>query len=232
MTEFAFLFQLAVVFVPGLIWSSIVDRLCTKVRQRSEFSVVVRAFGFGIAAYFVYFVGYHAVFRLCYGAWPTLLDGITTAPATGELRAIRPKDVLLASLIATVLAVLWATVSNRKLFMRFMQWLGVTRKFGDEGVWEFTFNMGTATVEYVNVRDFENRVAYAGFVKAFSEGGEFREVLLDRVRVSDLDSGTHLFEMPMVYLSRNRDALHIEFPFNPQSQDQAKEEPCPKTASA
>jgi hypothetical protein len=209
-----------------------VDRLCTNPRPRSEFSAVLRAFGFGIATYFIYFVGYYAVFRIWYGVWPALLNGITAAPGAGELRAVRPKDVLFASMLAAALAVLWAAASNRKLFMRLMQRLRVTRKFGDEGVWEYALNMGTATVEYVNVRDFENRVAYAGWVKAFSEGGEFREVLLDRVRVSDLDSGAHLFEMPMIYLSRTRDALHIEFPYRPQPQDEPKEESCPKTASA
>jgi hypothetical protein len=231
MTEFVFLFQLAVVFVPGLIWSSIVDRLCTNPRPRSEFSAVLRAFGFGIATYFVYFVGYYVFIRVVYGGWPTLLNGITAAPGAGELRAVRPQDVLFATLLATVLAVLWAAASNRKLFMRLMQRLRVTRKFGDEGVWEYAFNMGTASVEYVNVRDLENRIAYAGFVKAFSEGGEFREILLDQVRVSELDGGTHLFEMPMIYLSRTRDSLHIEFPFNPQPQ-KPEEDRCPKTASA
>ena len=224
-------FQLAVVFAPGLIWSTIVDRLCTTRGERSNFSTIIRSFGFGIASYFVYFAAYYVVLRLWYGAWPSLLDGVKTAPSVGELRALRPQDILLASLLSTVLAVLWAAASNRKLFMRLMQWLRVTRKFGDEGVWEFTFNMGTASVEYVNIRDFENRVAYAGYVKAFSEGGEFREILLDQVRVSDLDSGTHLFEMPVIYLSRRRDSVHIEFPFNPQPQN-SEEDRCPTTTSA
>jgi hypothetical protein len=229
MTEFVF--QLAVVFVPGLIWSTIVDRLCTTRGTRSDFSTVIRAFGFGVASYFVYFVGYYISFRGWYGVWPSLLDRMTSAPGVGELRTLRPRDILFTSLLAILLAVVWAAASNRKLFMRLMQRLGVTRKFGDEGVWEFTFNQGTPSVEYVNIRDFENRVAYAGFVKAFSEGGEFREILLDQVRVSDLDSGTHLFEMPVIYLSRKRDSLHIEFPFNPQPQ-KPEEERCPTTASA
>lgn len=214
MTEFVF--QLAVVFLPGLIWSIVVDRLCTNAGQRSESSKVLRAFGFGVASYFVYFVVYYAVFRLRHGVWPMLLAGITSAPGVGDLRILRPQDILITSLMATVLAVLWSAGSNRKLFMRLMQWLRVTRKFGDEGVWEFTFNMGTPSVEYVNVRDFENRVIYAGFVKAFSEGGQYREILLDQVRVSDLDSGLHLFEMPVIYLSRKPESLHIEFPFKPQ----------------
>ncbi len=225
MTEFVF--QLAVVFVPGLIWSSIVDRLCTNARPRSEFSAVIRAFGFGIASYLVYFV----IVRLWSGSWPTLLNGVTAVPGAGDLRTLRPQDILFASLLATVLAVLWSAASNRKWFMRFMQWLGVTRKFGDEGVWEFTFNQGIPSVEYVNIRDFENHVTYAGFVKAFSEGGDFREILLDQVRVSDLDSGTHLFKMPVIYLSRKRDSLHIEFPFNPQPQ-KPEEGGCPTTAIA
>ena len=72
MTEFVF--QLAVVFVPGLIWSTIVDRLCTTRGTRSDFSTVIRAFGFGVASYFVYFVGYYISFRGWYGVWPSLLD--------------------------------------------------------------------------------------------------------------------------------------------------------------
>ncbi len=222
-----FVFQLAVVFLPGLIWSTIVDRLCTRTRARSESSRVLRAFGFGVASYFVYFIVYYAGFRLWFGVWPAVLAGITSAPGVGDLRVLRPQDILFTSLLAAVLAVLWAAGSNRKVFMRLMQWLRVTRKYGDEGVWEFTFNRGTPSVEYVNVRDFENRVVYAGFVQAFSEGGQYREILLEHVRVSELDSGRHLFEMPVVYLSRKPDSLHIEFPFKPQPKKE--EDQCPTT---
>jgi len=207
-------FQLAVVFVPGLIWTTIVDRLCTTRGERSNFSTMVRAFGFGIASYVIYFTIFAAVWRATAGKWPAVLNGMSTAPGVSELKAVQLVDILFASAAACVLGVGWSWAANRKLFTRAMHKLGVSRKFGDEGVWEFALNMGTAAVEYVNIRYFENRVIYAGYVRAFSEGGEIREVLLDQARVFDLDSGDKLFEMPIIYLSRKADALHVEFPYS------------------
>jgi len=209
-------FQLAVVFAPGLIWTSVVDALCTTTGARSTTRTVTRAFGFGIISYMVYFAVYYAGYRLWCGAWPHLLDSMQSAPGVADLRVLRPQDVFFASVSAFMLAVGWSATANRRVFSRLMRYLRVTRKYGDEGVWEFVFNMGTAVVEYVNIRDFENKVIYSGYVKAFSEGGGVREVLLERAGVFELGSGRLLYEMPLVYVSKKTDALHVEFPFEPK----------------
>ena len=140
-----------------------------------------------------------------------------SAPGVADLRVLRPQDVFFASALAFLLAVAWSAMANRRVFSRFMRFLGVTRKYGDEGVWEFAFNMGTPGAEYVNLRDFENKVIYSGYVKAFSEGGGTRELLLDRARVFELGSGKFLYEMPLVYVSKKADALHVEFPYDPKT---------------
>ena len=51
-------FQLAVVFAPGLIWTSVADALCTTLGARTTTRTVTRAFGFGVISYIVYFAAY------------------------------------------------------------------------------------------------------------------------------------------------------------------------------
>lgn len=200
--------QLALVFLPGLVWSSVVDHLTTHTR-REAFDVVTRAFVFGLLAYGIYYALY---FGLTKGELPPLLRGLQGAPSADRLAALPPADIFFATVAGFVGGVFWSYALNRKWFMRLMQRLEVTRKYGDEDVWSFVFNMGSATVEYVNVRDFERKIIYCGYVKGFSESTEARELLLERVEVYDLDSAAHLFSMPLIYLSRPPDTLHIEFP--------------------
>ncbi len=200
-------------FVPGLIWVGIVDALTTTTGKRTNMVMILRAFAFGLMSYFVWFTIYFLYFRLRWGCWPSIFVPLTRAPGLDEFRSLRPKDILFASGLALFLSIGWSHAVNRKWFLRLMQTVGVTRKFGDEGVWEYTLNMGTPAVEYVNVRDFDHDVVYSGWVKAFSEGGTARELLLEHVRLYQLSTGEFIFEMPLVYLARKPHELHIEYPY-------------------
>jgi hypothetical protein len=207
-----FVVQVADVFMPGLVWTVVVDTLTVAKTKRSTFSTALRAFGFGLGAYFVYFLAYYLWHRWHDHAWPVLLDGIKST-GVENLRLLRPIDVFRTTAIAPLLAIFWSLAANRKWFLRIMQKIRVTRRFGDESVWDFTFNLNTPAVEYVNLRDFENHVIYSGFVRAFSDGSETREILLEQVQVYELESGKSLYEMPLIYLSRRREPLHLEFPY-------------------
>ena len=215
----AFVFQMAVVFIPGLTWLSIVDKLTTGTSKRPSLATVLRAFAFGIISYFIWFLARGIYVRIGWGAWPPLPDDIKGAPGIAYLGALRARDVVWTTSLSPLLAIAWSFAANRKYFLRLMKWLNVTRKFGDETVWEYTLNMGTAAVEYVNVRDFERKVVYSGFVRAFSEGGEQRELLLDRAIVYDLETGTEFFRAPLLYLSRELAGLHVEYPYEEQARE-------------
>ncbi len=90
--------------------------------------------------------------------------------------------------------------------------VGVTKRFGDEDVWEYVFNSGSPMSEYVNLRDFDRQLTYAGYVGAFSETGDIREILLRDVDVYDF-TGTLLYNMPHIYLARGKADLHVELPY-------------------
>ena len=209
----AFVFQIAVVFIPGLAWFAIVDRLTTGGGKRLPLATALRAFAFGLISYFIWFFFRSLVVRALWGAWPPLPDGIKGAPGVAYLGALRGKDIVCTTALSPLLAIAWSFAANRKYFLRAMQSMRVTRKFGDESVWEYTLNMGSAAVEYVNVRDLENKFVYSGYVKAFSEGGNQRELLLDRAIVYDLETGAEFLRVPLLYLSRKLEALHIEYPY-------------------
>ncbi len=205
-------FQLAVVFTPGLIWATIVDALCVVEEKRTALRTSSRAFGFGLVSYLAYFTIYYVYFRCRWSVWPTVLSHLVAAPSLGDFQALRPKDVLFASILAIALSLGWSAAANRNLFHMLMRKLRITQKYGDESLWEFWFSQMGKKSEYVNFRDVERGITFAGFVKAYSGGGDVRELLLEAVRVFDSDSGAFLYEMPIVYLSRKSDVLHVEFP--------------------
>jgi hypothetical protein len=112
---------------------------------------------------------------------------------------------------------LYAT--NWKLLTRFLQCIRATKRYGDEDVWDFTFNSREAEVEYVNVRDFEKEITYSGWVELFSESEKQRELLLRDVIVYDWE-GKELFKMARVYLARKSDNIDIEFPYGEKANEQ------------
>jgi hypothetical protein len=111
-----------------------------------------------------------------------------------------------------ILAILWLYGATYKIGTRFLQKIGATKTFGDEDVWDFTFNSSVAAVEYVHFRDFANQIVYAGWVREYSETDKLRELVLRDAEIYDFD-GNKLFETPLVYFARNPENIHIEFPF-------------------
>ena len=67
---------------------------------------------------------------------------------------------------------------------------------------------GRPDVEYVHVRDFDKKIAYAGWVEAFSESEKQRELRLRDVLVYDFE-GKVLFETPYGSTLRGRPTISI-----------------------
>ena len=85
------------------------------------------------------------------------------------------------------MGVVWLFAVNNKWMARFLQKIGATKRFGDEDLWDFTFNSSEAAVEYAHFRDFDQKVVYAGFVRSFSETEKLRELVLRDVTVHDFE---------------------------------------------
>ncbi len=199
--------QFAIIFLPGLIWAGLDSRYALKSKP-SEFQYILRAFLFGTASYGVT-SGIYALL-----GWPFSLSDVSAAAATGLFTPAVFKEIASATFIGLVLAILWLYGSNYKWDTRFLQWIRATKTYGDEDVWDFTLNSPIAAVEYAHFRDFANQIVYAGWVQEFSETDKLRELVLRDAQIYDFE-GNLLFETPLVYLARNPDNVHVEFPYRP-----------------
>lgn len=194
-------FQLALIFFPGIIWSLMHRAFCEKERG-SEFYFILNCFVFGVVTYFITFSLYDA-----FGHLHPVARFFADGQASASVFSLT--DLLVTSGVAIFLGLLWTYSATYKPQYWFMQKIKASRKFGNEDVWDFTFN--NPAIKYVNIRDFEKRLIYTGWVDAFSESEKLRELLLSEVQIYDFD-GALLYEMPLIYLARDSNDIHIEFP--------------------
>jgi Family of unknown function (DUF6338) len=215
-----FFFQLVIIFIPGIIWERF-DAQYGPNKATLQWDILRRTFVFGLSAYVVtfciywlasfYFTGLN--FQVFHFAKDVeFLDG----PAV--------KLIFYASVVSIICALVSLYANNYKLLTQLLQRIGATKRYGDEDVWDFTFNSGKPEVEYVHVRDFDKKITYAGWVEAFSETEKLRELRLRDVIVYDFEGNT-LYETPRVYLARKMDNIDIEFPY--RSGQQNDESPTP-----
>lgn len=197
--------QLAVVFLPGIIWARLDATYAAKIKP-SDGQFVLRSFLFGITTYAVEFLVFTAIGRPFY-----ILD-IADASDRSVVSGAVFWEVLWALLIGFALSISWLYFTRFKLLTLFLQKIGATKKYGDEDVWDFLFNSPDAAVEYAHVRDHEKQLVFAGWINAFSETDKVRELVLLDVEVSDFE-GTTLYKTPRLYLGLPSDNVHVEFPF-------------------
>jgi hypothetical protein len=198
-------FELALIFIPGFIWMKIHSRYGFK-GEKTQFDLILNAFIFGVLSYAFLYVIYR------YEGWSLKLFELES----DSKKLIQPEifpEIVAAVIVAIIGGVLSLYVENYKLFTRFVQKIGATKTYGDEDVWDFVFNSSSRAVTFVHFRDFEQRVTYAGFVEIFSESGQLREIVLRDVIVYDFEQ-TEMYRVPRLYLARERENVHIEFPIS------------------
>lgn len=203
-----FFFQLVVIFIPGIIWER-VDCAYGREHPKEQWDVIRRSFVFGLASYGVLY-GAAWILGHFFGDLGLKMPQLKKEEAFLDVSTFR--EILLASMVAVFCSILWLYVTNYKLITRFLQWIGATKRYGDEDIWEFMFNSRRAEVEYVHLRDFDKKLAYAGWVEAFSESEKQRELVLRDVNVFDFD-GNLIMETARVYLARKAENIDIEFPY-------------------
>ena len=190
--------------MPGIIWANIDAKYGAGLKPQQT-TLLLRAFMFGTASY--------AVLFLIYVWWGRTFGYQDLAKNPEVFNFFELKDEIAWSLpLSFVLAVCWLWVVRFRLLKKFLHKIGATRRYGDEDVWSHTLNSDEASVEFVHLRDIENGFIFTGWVNAYSETEDFRELLLSDVIVYD-DQGTEISRPPVLYLSRPKQNIWIEFPF-------------------
>ena len=203
--------QLAVVFLPGLIWTQLAATYAMKERP-SPADFLVGAFFFGLLTYMVVYFMY---------GW---FGREFSEPPVGDSQQLLNVDfadeILWSSGAALVFSFVWIYGSTRRWMTRLLNWMGAATTHGRGDIWDLTFSRSQAEVEYVHVRDLERGITYAGWVRAYSETGKLRELLLRDAIVWDKTSAS--IEVPLLYFARKDSDVHIEFPYREGQQEPAE----------
>lgn len=190
--------------MPGIIWANIDAKYGAGLKPQQS-TLLIRAFLFGMATY----AALYLIYLICkqpFGYEALIED-------QENLNFYELKDEIAWSIpLSFTLSIIWLWIVRFRILKRFLHKIGATRRYGDEDVWSYTFNSDDANVEYAHLRDVENGFVFAGWVNAYSETGDMRELLLSDVIVYD-EHGNEVSRAPALYLSRSKNNIWVEFPY-------------------
>lgn len=143
------------------------------------------------------------------------LIGTLTAADT----PIESNQIIGATLVGGVLAVLLIYAITHKWFYKIASKLNITKKYGSGDVW--TSIMEDSTVRWVNVRPGNGENSFQGEVLHYSDDGQDRELALCDVAIYDNKSGDYLYTQEKIYLSFTNDT-DIVIEIGVSSQDKGR----------
>jgi hypothetical protein len=215
-----FTIRILLLFLPGVICSFVVDGL-TVHKPREVVFFIFRSFVFGFASYVLYWVLLHLghfVWRNLAYDFPTLFRAPGDAQVqffnalVDEKSPISLPEIFVVCEVAVLLGIAITVESTYKLGNRMFRRLGVTKRFGELDVWGFAFNLPDN--QWVTIRDLKFDLVYDGFIYSFSDDGVDAELLLLSVQVYRNSTGQLLYEVPQLYVSRDRRDITLEFRAN------------------
>ncbi len=194
--------KLILLLIPGSIACIIYERL-TIHKQWNSFKFITNAILFGAISYLIAQLIFSI--RNPDESFNLFWENLPTKDI--------PYDVIVKSSIISIFVGLAATgIDHYKLINRFGKLIRLTNKYGDENLYSYFLN--AKDVEEVYVRDIENNLTYHGFVNSFSENDEIKELVLIDVVVYEYETSTELYKLDKIYLSKSKENLIIELPYN------------------
>jgi hypothetical protein len=216
---------IAIVLFPGLIVSVICDKVTVHNTRWDAFKYAIYSFLFGLICFTLLqgiVIALAQADRLLPGL-PWTKDGSLSAWSLvyDEKFKVNLAEVVWATLLAPLIAAAAAATVNLKLVNRIAQWLGISRKYGDENL--FSFFLNTNELEWVYVRDKSTGLAYSGKVVSFSECEGAQEIVLSEVEVFEYESSEKLYGVSYIYLAKQMGNFVIEVPNEIGATDDAEE---------
>lgn len=193
--------QIAMLALPGLIWASI--DASTSHRARSiGFLYWVKVFVSGVACY--------AILALFYRWTGASFDAFELGNAESIKFSDKADEIAWSVPISLILALSWTASRTHQVFPKILRFLNISDHSGCDDIWEYALGSASPVGNWVHFRDFDNQVIYEGWVKAYSDGPEVRELLLAHVSVYGFD-GDKLYDQHALYISRPTSAINLEF---------------------
>jgi len=202
-----FSIRIILLFLPGIIAKLIIESL-TVYKEKRLFYFTIYSLVLGFFSYFCYIYFLKSINLLPFISIQTDVQFLKALLDTKN--TIDIIEVLNVSIFSIFIGLFFSFAINRKYFHRIAQSLKITRKFAEMDVWQYLFN-STNSTEWITVRDIKNNLMYEGWVQAFSDTVTENELFLRDVMVFNNTTGDKLYEVPGLYISRNKDEITIEF---------------------
>ena len=100
---------------------------------------------------------------------------------------------------------------THKVVTRFLNFIGASNHIADQDIWEFIFNSNTPKIKFAYIRDYSNQLIFAGYVQAYSDRSDLREIAMYQVEVFT-EKSEKLYATPYLYLARAPEQITLEFP--------------------
>lgn len=221
MTISGFLIRVIFLAVPGILSYMLFRKLAgrTKREKWEEWCQIV-LFSLVIYATFSVVVWLYGLYVGC-KAEPIFFKAVLDKNV-----AIEWSEIIIASLIGVPVAFIASAIHTYKLINLLGQRMRVTRRAGDEDVWDGFHNLpDTPEYQWVFVRDHKTELVYYGWICAYSDSEKERELLMRDVDVYTNDKGEFLYKTGMLYLCRDKYDLTIEARLtNEKSQEKVEDE--------
>ena len=212
----SFVLTVAIMLVPGYLGAQVYRFLGRSTRDRAmkSWGDFLQVLVFGLVGQLP------ALMLASLGEWwqrPALLTLSDNALATPHWLF----DLVVPFCFAATVGVVTAAVANRKLLYRWIaRPLGIQR-YGDEDVWAYLMN--SKELQWIFLRDYRCGLVYKGWIELYSDSGTSRELVLKEVEVFDNASGTRLYDVPRLYVSRDQHDVSVEIvETNPEEADGSK----------
>ena len=199
----SFLIRIILLVLPGIASSSLYRHLRGR-RTRKDWEDFLEILVFSFLCYTIYGLA----LSLLYPADDPLAAFRALTNESVQIDRPVARAIVWALVIAIPVAFLASYIDEYKIINRFGWSIKATKRIGDEDIWDY-FNRSPDIV-WITVRDHKLDLNYYGWIEAFSDSEEERELLLREVEVYKNSTAEFLYATDVVYLSRKPDDLTID----------------------
>lgn len=199
-------FKLIFLLVPGLIGTIVFDKLVEHPRW-STFKFIYLSILFGVSSYITLVPIYNIYDEELY-IWRVFADN--------SIKTLPYVEVIIASPVSFVLAVIFSYIEKYRWVNRIGKSINASNKHGNQSTFLDFITGSKQKYMYVQIKDFQNKLQYSGFIERYDDNDNIAEVLLKYVSVYKyseakiIENKDLIYQVDEVYLSMNKENIIIE----------------------
>jgi hypothetical protein len=215
-------FKILFLLIPGIIALGVMKSIGPK-RPRSDLETGIQIFIYGVVCYAIagFFEGLYGWYYLpatktvtVKGFWQTVGESSLALATLNPEKGLGTAQIVAATVVAVIFGCCVANLQRHSIPHRLLRTLRLTNRTNEFDIWDLTLNSPTID-SWVTVRHHDNQKVYQGWVRAYSDGGDERELLLGDVAVYALSTGSNdlvqVDTVPVMYLGLERKNTVLEF---------------------